>query len=175
VFDASKSPILRELQEAGVGMEPEERLDSANEIATVTRYVQQFCTKDATCVVSACLGGARDDSELGMLESDALSAQAACSTEVSFDDAVMRVERNDPVFAAWIREKAKAATTKIRIQDERSAKAERQKVVQKLGNAAADLGGAVVDTTGFVSKHIVAISLLVLVAVATVAVVATKD
>lgn len=175
MFGTKQSAILDELRTAGVGMNPDDRLETANEIATVTRYVQSYCSKDATCVVSACLGGARDTSDFGLLESEALSAQAECSTEVTFDDAVAYVERADPQFAEWLRAKAKAAATKVRIQDDRTAEAERAKVVNELGNAAADLGGTAVSTTGFVAKHIVAISLLVLVAVATVAVVVTKQ
>lgn len=174
MFGAKRSAILDELQVAGVGMNPDDRLETANEIATVTRYVQSYCSKDATCVVSACLGGARDTSDFGLLESEALSAQAACSTEVTFDDAVAYVERADPQFADWLRAKAKAAATKVRIQDERTAKEAQEKVIDELGNAASDLGGATVSTVGFFAKHIVAIGLLALVAVATVAVVVTS-
>ena len=169
-----KSEVLENLSKTGIDMTPENRLSDANAVNTVTHFVTQFVGNDATCVVSACLGGAQDVSQIGILDSHAITAQAQCSTEITFDDAVKRVAEKDPQFADWLRQKAKAATDKTRIQDEATAKEAQAKVVAQIGETVSNVGGAALDSASFLSKHIVAVGVLALLVFATVVVVTTS-
>jgi hypothetical protein len=170
---------LDQLAQAGVDMEPSERLTEAWQIAKVSEAVKSLVNKECRCIIENVLGGAPDHYGYSLVDPDryltkALQAQTVCQVDISFDDAVAGVEKQDGAFAAWLREKAKATNVKIETQQDQTADEEMGKDVVAIGDAAATGAKNLIGALAFMSKHIVAVGVLALAVVVGVVVVTTK-
>ena len=163
------SDTLKRLAAAGVEMDTDVRLNQL-EVQLVNEEVAKYLKGDAHCVVTYVLGGYYDETALSLgyrlthpsaIGADLNSAQKACTCEITFEDACGKIKKVDSDFGEWVYQKGSAAVRKEETSKNLQGQQAQARVVQQGLETAAKVGETVLDTTSFVSRHLVLISLAV--------------
>jgi hypothetical protein len=166
------SDSLKRLAAAGVDMDTDVRLNQL-EVQLVNDEVGKFVKGDAHCVITYVLGGYYDASALDWryrlmhpspVGAELNSAQKACTCEITFEDACAKIKKVDSDFGEWVYQKGSAAVRKEETSKNLQGQQAQAKVVEQGLDVAAKVGGTVLDTSSFVSRHLLLITAAVVVA-----------
>jgi len=166
------SDSLKRLAAAGVDMDTDVRLNQL-EVQLVNDEVGKFVKGDAHCVITYVLGGYYDASALdwryklthpSAIGADLNSAQKACTCEVTFEDACAKIKKADDDFGQWVFDKGAAAVKKEETSKNLQGEQAQARVVEQGLETAAKVGSTVLDTSSFVSRHLLLITAAVVVA-----------
>lgn len=105
----------------GLNTDPTIRFTGA-ELAQLDLTLSKYLPAADRCIIGQVAGGALEESEFWFWESSALSAQAYCKTDVTFDSQIAILRQKSPILADLIVKKTHAATTatKTHYQNQKS-------------------------------------------------------